>query len=62
MVDASDIAYSMGSGRDFSAQPIGRQPLSGLYQTADGRWLQFNINDPDRWWAEFCRQVGRTTW
>ena len=57
--DASDIAYSMGSGRDFSAQPIGRQPLGGLYETADGRWLQLNINDPDRWWAEFCRRVGR---
>ena len=57
--DASDIAYSMGAGRDFSAQPIARQPLAGLYETADGRWLQFNINDAERWWAEFCRHAGR---
>jgi crotonobetainyl-CoA:carnitine CoA-transferase CaiB-like acyl-CoA transferase len=57
--DASDIAYSMGAGRDVSAEPIGRQPLGGLYCTADGRWIQFNINDPDRWWEEFCRTVGR---
>jgi crotonobetainyl-CoA:carnitine CoA-transferase CaiB-like acyl-CoA transferase len=57
--DASDIAYSMGAGRDVSAEPIRRQPLGGLYCTADGRWIQFNINDPDRWWEEFCRTVGR---
>ena len=34
-------------------------PLTGNYRTADNRWLQFSMLQPGRYWAEFCRYVGR---
>jgi len=34
-------------------------PLTGMYMTKDGRALIFVILQPDRYWARFCRAVGR---
>ncbi len=34
-------------------------PLIGAYQTADGRWLEFSMLQPGRYWPEFCRLAGR---
>jgi crotonobetainyl-CoA:carnitine CoA-transferase CaiB-like acyl-CoA transferase len=34
-------------------------PLIGAYRTADGRWLEFAMLQPGRYWPEFCRIVGR---
>jgi crotonobetainyl-CoA:carnitine CoA-transferase CaiB-like acyl-CoA transferase len=34
-------------------------PLSGLYRTADGRYLSFVMLQPGRFWADVCRHVGR---
>jgi crotonobetainyl-CoA:carnitine CoA-transferase CaiB-like acyl-CoA transferase len=34
-------------------------PLVGSYRTADGRWLEFAMLQPGRYWPEFCRLVGR---
>jgi len=34
-------------------------PLSGAYRTADGRWLQFSMLQPTRYWNEFVAAIGR---
>jgi crotonobetainyl-CoA:carnitine CoA-transferase CaiB-like acyl-CoA transferase len=34
-------------------------PLIGAYRTPDGRWLEFAMLQPGRYWAEFCCLVGR---
>ena len=34
-------------------------PLSGSYQTSDGRWIEFTMLQPGRYWPEFCRAVGQ---
>ncbi|MGV9867749.1 CaiB/BaiF CoA transferase family protein [Rhodococcus koreensis] len=33
-------------------------PLSGNYRTSDGRWLQFSVLQPTRYWGEFFRALG----
>jgi crotonobetainyl-CoA:carnitine CoA-transferase CaiB-like acyl-CoA transferase len=42
---------------DPTRRPIG--PLLGTYRTADRRYLQLNMMDPDRFWAPACRALGR---
>ncbi len=34
-------------------------PLSGTYKTRDGRFIILVMLDADRYWADFCRVVGR---
>jgi crotonobetainyl-CoA:carnitine CoA-transferase CaiB-like acyl-CoA transferase len=34
-------------------------PLIGAYRTSDGRWLEFAMLQPGRYWPEFCRLAGR---
>jgi crotonobetainyl-CoA:carnitine CoA-transferase CaiB-like acyl-CoA transferase len=34
-------------------------PLSGLYATADGRWLSFVMLQPAKFWADVCRHIDR---
>ena len=64
--------WSMGAAIDMSlrlnmaweAPPAGSHgsmanPLSGLYQTADGRYLSLVMLQPTRYWAEFCRHIER---
>ncbi|WP_189262146.1 CaiB/BaiF CoA transferase family protein [Streptomyces fuscichromogenes] len=34
-------------------------PLSGLYRTADDRWLSLVMLQPGRYWADFCVKTGR---
>ena len=55
-VNASDMVYSKRIGRDFSREPA-RGPF---YRTADGRWVCLEMPDPERWFAEVCRDLGRT--
>lgn len=35
-------------------------PLTGSYRTADGRWLQFSMLQPTRFWNEFVAAIGLT--
>jgi crotonobetainyl-CoA:carnitine CoA-transferase CaiB-like acyl-CoA transferase len=58
---SSDVLAALGgqrpraaSGRDASPNP-----LVGSYRTKDGRHIQLVFLQPDRYWAEFCRLVGR---
>ena len=34
-------------------------PLSGNFQTSDGRWINLCMLQPGRYWADFCQVVGR---
>ncbi|HLS75480.1 MAG TPA: CoA transferase [Nocardia sp.] len=34
-------------------------PLSGLYETADGRYLSFVMLQPGKFWADVCRHIDR---
>jgi crotonobetainyl-CoA:carnitine CoA-transferase CaiB-like acyl-CoA transferase len=34
-------------------------PLVGVYRTKDGRHIQLVFLQPDRYWADFCRVIGR---
>ncbi|MFC9875493.1 CaiB/BaiF CoA transferase family protein [Nocardia salmonicida] len=34
-------------------------PLSGLYATADGRYLSLVMLQPTKFWADVCRHIGR---
>ncbi|MBO0852286.1 MAG: CoA transferase [Nocardia sp.] len=34
-------------------------PLSGLYETADGRYLSFVMLQPTKFWADVCEHIGR---
>lgn len=34
-------------------------PLVGVYQTKDGRHIQLVFLQPDRYWFDFCRVIGR---
>ncbi|HWP67289.1 MAG TPA: CoA transferase [Candidatus Limnocylindria bacterium] len=34
-------------------------PIVNSYKTKDGRWIFLNMLQPDRYWADFCRRIGR---
>jgi crotonobetainyl-CoA:carnitine CoA-transferase CaiB-like acyl-CoA transferase len=34
-------------------------PVTNRYKTRDGRWIQLVFLQPDRFWADFCRRIGR---
>lgn len=58
------IALSLHMGRPLVAAPPGvhgapTNPLSGLYATADGRYLAFVMLQPGKYWADVCRHIDR---
>src|SRR5512139_416668 len=58
------IALSLHLGKPFEAGPIGahgspHNPLTGLYRTADGRYLSFVMLQPTKFWADVCEHIGR---
>ncbi|NUU24852.1 MAG: CoA transferase [Streptomycetaceae bacterium] len=58
------IALSLHLGKPFVAVPIGahgspNNPLTGLYATADGRYLSLVMLQPTKFWADVCRHVDR---
>ena len=34
-------------------------PIVNSYKTKDGRWLFLNMLQPDRFWPDLCRRIGR---
>jgi len=34
-------------------------PVTNRYKTRDGRWIQLVFLQPDRFWADFTRRIGR---
>lgn len=58
------LAMSMRLDRAWEAPPVGAHgsptnPLSGLYKTADGRYLSLVMLQPTRYWADLCRHIDR---
>ncbi|MFF5141470.1 CaiB/BaiF CoA transferase family protein [Streptomyces sp. NPDC013157] len=58
------IALSLHLDRPMVAPPTGAHgsptnPLSGLYRTADDRYLAFVMMQPGKFWADVCRHIGR---
>ncbi|CUU55093.1 Crotonobetainyl-CoA:carnitine CoA-transferase CaiB [Parafrankia irregularis] len=58
---SSDVLAALAGGRPRAMS--GRQgyvnPLVGAYRTSDGRHIQLVFLEADRYWADFCRLVGR---
>jgi crotonobetainyl-CoA:carnitine CoA-transferase CaiB-like acyl-CoA transferase len=54
---------SLQAGKPWVAPPVGvhagLNPLTGLYQTADGRYLSFVMLQPMRYWRELCEHLDR---
>jgi crotonobetainyl-CoA:carnitine CoA-transferase CaiB-like acyl-CoA transferase len=58
------IGLSLRFGKPMVAPPTGTHgsmanPLSGIYRTADGRYLAFVMMQPGKFWADVCRHIGR---
>jgi crotonobetainyl-CoA:carnitine CoA-transferase CaiB-like acyl-CoA transferase len=58
---SSDLLAVLNGG---TAEPMGGRgpqvnPLTGNYRTKDGRHIQLMFLQGDRYWADFCRMVGR---
>jgi crotonobetainyl-CoA:carnitine CoA-transferase CaiB-like acyl-CoA transferase len=58
------VAVSLHLGRSWAAPPAGshgalNNPLSGLYRTADGRYLSFVMLQPGKFWADVCHHIDR---
>ena len=58
------LAISLHLGQPWVAPPLGargasQNPLSGLYKTADGRYLSLVMLQPGKFWADVCRHIGR---
>jgi crotonobetainyl-CoA:carnitine CoA-transferase CaiB-like acyl-CoA transferase len=58
---SSDLLAALGGDEPKAA--AGREPppnpLVGVYRTKDARHIQLVFLQPDRYWGEFCRIVGR---
>ncbi|WP_406444708.1 CoA transferase [Streptomyces sp. NBC_00631] len=58
------IALSLHLGKSWVASPPGTHnspanPLTGLYRTADDRYLSLVMLQPGKFWADVCRHIGR---
>lgn len=58
---SSDLLAVLNGGAAAPVEGRGPQinPLTGNYRTRDGRHVQLMFLQGDRYWAEFCRLVGR---
>jgi crotonobetainyl-CoA:carnitine CoA-transferase CaiB-like acyl-CoA transferase len=59
------IAVSQHLDRPWVAPPVGSHgsptnPLSGLYRTADDRYLSLVMLQPAKFWADVCHHIGRS--
>jgi crotonobetainyl-CoA:carnitine CoA-transferase CaiB-like acyl-CoA transferase len=58
------ISISLRLGRPWQAPAMGAHgaqtnPLSGLYPTADGRYISLVMLQPAKFWADVCHHLGR---
>jgi crotonobetainyl-CoA:carnitine CoA-transferase CaiB-like acyl-CoA transferase len=58
------LALSIHLNETYEAPPAGAHgaptnPLSGLYKTADSRYLSLVMLQPGKFWAEVCEVIGR---
>jgi len=58
------LAVSLRLAESWVAPPVGARgaptnPLSGLYRTADDRYLSLVMLQPGKFWADVCRHIDR---
>lgn len=46
-------------GPPMGSRGVQANPLSGLYKTADGRYLSLVMLQPAKYWADVCQHIGR---
>lgn len=58
---SSDVLAALGGDSPAAAGGRGPlvNPLVGVYKTKDARHIQLVFLEPDRYWADFCRLIGR---
>jgi len=58
---SSDLLAALGGNQPKPASGRGPlvNPLVGVYRTADARHIQLVFLQPDRYWPDFCRTIGR---
>jgi len=58
---SSDLLAALGGDEPRASSGRGPlvNPLVGMYRTKDGRHVQLVFLQPDRYWADFCRVIGR---
>jgi crotonobetainyl-CoA:carnitine CoA-transferase CaiB-like acyl-CoA transferase len=58
---APDIVMTRLTDQDMPAfsRSEAPNPIVNSYRTKDGRWLFLNMLQPDRFWADLCRHLGR---
>jgi crotonobetainyl-CoA:carnitine CoA-transferase CaiB-like acyl-CoA transferase len=58
---SSDLLAALGGAEPTPASGRGPlvNPLVGVYRTKDGRHISLVFLQPDRYWADFCRLIGR---
>jgi len=58
---SSDVLAALGGDTPTAASGRGPlvNPLVGVYRTRDGRHIQLVFLQPDRYWPDFCRLIGR---
>jgi crotonobetainyl-CoA:carnitine CoA-transferase CaiB-like acyl-CoA transferase len=58
---SSDVLAALGGVEPVPSSGRGPlvNPLVGMYRTKDGRHIQLVFLQPDRYWADFCRVIGR---
>ena len=58
---SSDLLAALGGDEPRPSSGRGPlvNPLVGVYRTKDGRHIQLVFLQPDRYWPDFCRVIGR---
>ena len=58
---SSDLLAALGGNEPTASSGRGPlvNPLVGVYRTKDARHIQLVFLQPDRYWADFCRVIGR---
>ncbi len=57
---SSDVLSALAGGQPRAVSgSAGPNPLVGAYRTKDGRHIQLVFLQSDRYWAPFCRLIGR---
>jgi crotonobetainyl-CoA:carnitine CoA-transferase CaiB-like acyl-CoA transferase len=61
MLQGLSISMRLMMGRAIprQARRAASNPLWNHYRCADGRWLALGMLQPDRYWKDFCRAIGR---
>ena len=61
---ALSLGNAMLTGKDTPAAPLNApmnipvNPLIGTYRTSDGRWINFTMLQPGRYFADVCKHLG----